>query len=543
MTAWNFLSIARRRLLPIALSLFTLVSVILFQAGSVPATSSASLPIETVEAIPTSTAAEPVPAPSPDGTSKPTETPKAEASDPAAEPELSPEALKRQKTFIEADQLYLGGQFAAAEKLYRQVKPPFANAVDKTDERPQPFSDPAQLSPGGKVYWREAQAGIAQKLETKILVPLRLLVEKQPEFIPGQIALAQALKQYKKPEEGLSILERASGDYPNEPELLKARVVALAEAKQWMEASIAARQFALMNPNHPQAPELLKLADDNLGRFQGDLNQRLTGNLIGNVLTGALGYALTGSLFGPFSAVQTTALLLQGESGVGASYASEVRQLLEMVDDPDLVGYVNELGKRMAIVAGRKDFQYEFYVVADKKLNAFALPGGKVFVNAGAIANLESEAQLAGLMGHELSHAVLSHAFQLVTQDGLIGNLTQFLPLGGIISNLAILSYSRDMEQQADMLGTRMLVSAGYAADGMRNLMLALEKEKTSVPVSWLSTHPVTGDRVGYLEEVIQRNGYNRYAYEGVARHSAMQAKAKKILAEKLDEKSDDRPL
>ena len=73
-----------------------------------------------------------------------------------------------------------------------------------------------------------------------------------------------------------------------------------------------------------------------------------------------------------------------------------------------------------------------------------------------------------------MSHAVLSHGFQLVTSGNLTANIVQYLPLGGTIANLIVLDYSRDMERQADILGTRMLASTCYAADGMRNLMVSL---------------------------------------------------------------------
>ena len=90
------------------------------------------------------------------------------------------------------------------------------------------------------------------------------------------------------------------------------------------------------------------------------------------------------------------------------------------------------------------------------------------------------------------------------------------------------------MERQADVLGTRILVSAGYAADGVRNLMVTLNEGKEDMGVlAWLSTHPETAERVRYLEELIVNNGYNRYAYEGVVSHAKMRTKAKALLVEK----------
>jgi predicted Zn-dependent protease len=184
-------------------------------------------------------------------------------------------------------------------------------------------------------------------------------------------------------------------------------------------------------------------------------------------------------------------------------------------------------------VAGRNDFNYEFFVIPQEELNAFALPGGKIFINAGAIAKTNSEAELAGLLAHELSHTVLSHGFQLVTQGNLIANITQYLPLGRNISQLFALNYSREMERQADNLGTRLIVAGGYAADGLRNLMVTLEKEQKNFIPLWLSSHPGGSERVSYLENLISRGNYNRYAYEGVERHIELQARVKQLLKDK----------
>ncbi|WP_100896998.1 M48 family metalloprotease [Nostoc flagelliforme] len=448
------------------------------------------------------------------------------------EPPLSPEELTRQLKFIEADKLYLAGQIPEAEKIYREVKQPFAK-ISENQQRKAAILDPTQLSPGGKVYWRESEAGIAQKLQTKTLVPLQLLVEQYPEFIPGHIRYAEVLKQYDRTKEALDILERASSLYPDQPELIKARITALAADKKWMEASLAARQFAILNPKDPQAPEFTKLAEENLNRYKSYTQGEIRGNVIGNIITGALGYAVTGSLLGPFSALDSTIMLLQGEQAIGESVAKQAKKQLSVIIDEPILAYVNEIGQKLAKVGGRDEFKYEFFVIPEESLNAFALPGGKIFINAGAIAKTNSEAELAGLISHELSHVLLSHGFQLVSQGNLISNVTQYLPLGGTIGQLFALSYGRDMERQADNLGTRLIVATGYAADGLRNLMVTLEKQQKNAPPSWLSSHPGGNERVSYLENLITRSSYNRYAYEGVGRHLEIQARVKKLLEEK----------
>ncbi|WP_256386567.1 M48 family metalloprotease [Hydrocoleum sp. CS-953] len=199
------------------------------------------------------------------------------------------------------------------------------------------------------------------------------------------------------------------------------------------------------------------------------------------------------------------------------------------------------MGEKLAEMTGRNEFEYNFYVVNDENLNAFALPGGHIFINLGAIMKTNSEAELAGLLAHELAHTVLSHGFKLMSEGNLVTSIVQYIPYaGGTASNLIVVNYSRKMERQADVLGTQILVSAGYAADGVRNLMVTLNEGKEDLGIlAWLSTHPETAERVRYLEELIVNNGYNRYAYEGVVYHGKMRSKAKALLVEKKKDFSE----
>jgi predicted Zn-dependent protease len=470
------------------------------------------------------------PAPTADAENQPNSEDTAEAK----EPELTPEELARQQKLIQADGQFMSGQFTAAQQLYREAKEPFQTEI-KTEAKaqPEPIYDPANLPAAGAVYWRMSGEGLEQKLETKIFVPLEFLVEQFPEFIPGHLRYAQALKDYNQSEKALQVLERASSMYPKEPELLKATITAMGEQKKWLEASLAARQFALLYPDHPDSSEFTQLADDALEHYRNQMRQKLRGNAIANAITGAIGFVLTRNLFGPISAADSAIMLLRGESSVGESVANQAKRQLPLMEDEEVLNYVRDVGNKLALVAGRNDFEYEFYVVMDDRLNAFALPGGKVFVNAGAILKTRSEAELAGLLAHELAHAVLSHGFQLATQGNLIANVTQYVPLGGTAANLIVLNYSRDMERQADALGTRILASSGYAADGLYNLMVTLDKEERDRPIfAWLSTHPDTKERIGNIETLIQRNGYNRYTYEGVSRHVEIQKRVAQLLEE-----------
>jgi predicted Zn-dependent protease len=443
---------------------------------------------------------------------------------------------------VEADRLHEQGRRAEAEHLYRKAKGSFTGVA--FGNRPEPITDPALLPPAGQVYWREAEAGQASGLLTRMLVPLELLVQDYPEFFPATIRYAELLLEQERPSEALAVLERTVTLYPDQSELVRARINALVATEEWLDASIAARQFALFHPEHPDADAFLVLADEHHSTFRSRMRSRLTGNAIANVFTGALSFALTGGFFGPFSAIDTAVLLLRGESQVGSSAASAIQRQIDLVEDPEVVAYVNDMGQRLADVAGRDDFEYEFFVVQNPGLNAFALPGGKIFIYAGAIEQTQSEAELAGLIAHEIAHSALSHGFQLVTSSNVTASV--FLPVpyaGGLATDLTVLGYSRDMERQADAFGTRLLAAAGYAADGLYNLMVTLdEQNQTPRGLAWLSTHPDTQERIRNIETLIEENGYNRYTYEGVARHRQIQTRISQLRHEE-EEKSQEHGL
>lgn len=511
------------------------------------------------------------------------------ASDEVEAEELSPEELERQRQeearlqlLIQADRLLLEGRVAEAEALYRQAKPPIdprgilsvrgaASAAEdnptqpeengesldddvlevgihttpavQVGDRPEPHEDPSALPPAASVYWREALAGRESQSIPRALVALKLLTEQYPEFIPGHTLYAQILREQEQPEDAAEVLERATSIYPNRIDLAVARVQSLELSESWLQASLAARQFGTFNPDHPESAAMIERADENLERFRRQIRSRITNNTIANAITGAISYAATGTILGPLTALDSALLLLRGESSVGENVANSALNQLEIVDDPEVVEYVNSIGQELAALAGRDEFEYQFYVVDDETLNAFALPGGKIFVHSGAIMKTNSEAELAGLLAHELAHAVLSHGFQMITTANMTSSILQTVPNGDLFTALTVLDYSRDMERQADDLGTRILASAGYAADGLYNLMVTLDRENGRGGWSWLSSHPATIERVHNIATQIQENGYNRYTYEGVERHQAIQARLEELAEAKEEaEVEEDAP-
>jgi predicted Zn-dependent protease len=306
--------------------------------------------------------------------------------------------------------------------------------------------------------------------------------------------------------------------------------------EKWLEAAIAARQFTLFHPDHSEAESMLILARDNVDRFRRSMNEELTGNLFSNIITGAAGYILTGGLFGPFTAINSSVILLQGENAIGEQVANQALSQLPIMHDDEVNQYVDTIGHRLAALTGRHEFNYEFHVVMDETLNAFALPGGKIFINAGALTKAKSEAELAGLIGHEISHAALSHGFQMATQGNLTNSIAAFIPIpevANIAASLVVSGYSRDMERQADVLGTQILSAGDYAADGLYHLMVTLRDEADLSPnLNWFASHPATDERVSYLNELVNEGGFNRYAYEGVENHLKIRHRVGKLLAE-----------
>ena len=205
---------------------------------------------------------------------------------------------------------------------------------------------------------------------------------------------------------------------------------------------------------------------------------------------------------------------------LGREASKEIEQQVEIVNDERLTGYVQRIGKRLADVAPGEKYPYSFKVVADPSINAFALPGGPMYVHTGLIAAADNEAQLAGVLAHEVSHVALRHstnqaskayAFQipivlatgmLGNKGGLLGSLSQIGVSFGL--NSLFLKYSRNAEKDADILGARMLAEAGYDPIEMARFFEKLNGGSGGGRMSqFFSDHPSPGNRVRYVEEEV----------------------------------------
>jgi Zn-dependent protease with chaperone function len=214
----------------------------------------------------------------------------------------------------------------------------------------------------------------------------------------------------------------------------------------------------------------------------------------------------------------------QQDVELGKRGALDAERQLPLCNAPKVDAYLTQLGLRLAekLPTGGVQYPLEFHCVNDKAINAFALPGGYVFINRGAIEAADNEAQLAGVMAHELSHVALRHGTNQATKaqatEGILGIaggifgdtaggalMTQ---LGAFAAGGVLLRYSRTAESQADIMGTQVLYDTGYDPRAMAQFFEKLEAEtKGKTPPEFFSDHPNPEHRVERVDEEIDKLG------------------------------------
>ena len=204
---------------------------------------------------------------------------------------------------------------------------------------------------------------------------------------------------------------------------------------------------------------------------------------------------------------------------LGREAAAEARKQLPILRDDNVSSYIEDIGRRLAASIPSNlrhpEFHYTFEPVNVREINAFALPGGPMFVNRGMIEAAKTEGEVAGVMAHELSHVVLRHGTAQASkaqkyQIGQVAGAVLGAIIGGgwgqVISQgsqfglgTAFLRFGREYERQADILGAQIMARAGYDPRDMANMFRTIEKEGGPGGPQWLSDHPNPGNRVAYI--------------------------------------------
>jgi predicted Zn-dependent protease len=228
--------------------------------------------------------------------------------------------------------------------------------------------------------------------------------------------------------------------------------------------------------------------------------------------------AVVGLVAGGAVAVGGCAISTQQEVQMGQQYAAEINRQLPLVRDAAVNQYVNQLGRSIARY-GARQLPYTFYVVNAQQVNAFAVPGGHVYVNRGLVERTRNMSELAGVLAHEIAHVEERHGVEQMErmQGANLGLSLAYVLLGRApsgVENAAInvggglwmARHSRGAENEADARAVPLLVRSGINPEGLPsffNVLLAEQRRRPSAVESWFSTHPTTSDRVTNTRNMI----------------------------------------
>jgi len=213
----------------------------------------------------------------------------------------------------------------------------------------------------------------------------------------------------------------------------------------------------------------------------------------------------------------------QQDVQVGQQVSRDAERQVPMLNDSRVDSYLNNLGRRLAAHAPGERYPYQYKCVNDRAINAFALPGGFVYINRGVIEAADDEAQLAGVMAHETSHVALRHgtnqaskAYAAQVPLAILGGALGSNSIGavlaqagaGFFANSVLLKYSRTAESQADVMGTQILYDSGYDPRAMAQFFEKIQAEsKGKNPPEFFSNHPSPDHRIDRVDQEIEKLG------------------------------------
>jgi beta-barrel assembly-enhancing protease len=239
------------------------------------------------------------------------------------------------------------------------------------------------------------------------------------------------------------------------------------------------------------------------------VNQRFRKVVTAGTLAGATAFGAAGC-----------AISQQQEVAIGQQYAAQLNEELPIVNDGGVNQYINALGNQIARQGGR-NLSYQFYVVNTDAVNAFAVPGGYIYINRGLIEKAANLSELAGVMAHEIGHVEGRHSVEQLerAQAANTGLNLAYILLGrapsgveetaiNVGGSLYFAKHSRSAEDEADGTAVNLLVGAGIHPRGLVTFFEKLMADRSSEPSqleTWFSTHPTTTDRIEHTSSLIQQ--------------------------------------
>ncbi len=230
-----------------------------------------------------------------------------------------------------------------------------------------------------------------------------------------------------------------------------------------------------------------------------------------------LPFSLAACATNPVTGKRQMSLLSEAEElAIGQQQDAEIRREMGVYDDQALQRYVSEIGQDLARASHRPNLPWTFTIVDSPAINAFALPGGYIYVTRGILAYLDDEAELAGVLGHEIGHVTARHAAQAYTRQAqanlglsilsiFVPSTAPFADLGATGLGVLFLKNGREAEIEADRLGVEYGSGAGYDPAGVPRFLATLARvdalSERGIP-NWLSSHPDPGSRVTKAEPV-----------------------------------------
>ncbi len=210
------------------------------------------------------------------------------------------------------------------------------------------------------------------------------------------------------------------------------------------------------------------------------------------------------------------------EVQMGAQYAQQINQQLPLVRDPELNRYINVLGDSIARVTSRADLEWRFFIVDSPEVNAFAVPGGFIYMNRGLIERAQNMSEVAGVLGHEIGHVTRRHSIKQMEQQQkanvgvnllcvLTPSVCQSQVAGaaiGLGANAVFARFSREDEAEADREGVIYTTRAGIDPRGIPGMFRILLNEREQRPggvAAWFATHPLEENRITATQQQIQQ--------------------------------------